>query len=50
MCSSGFSPAVIYDVGAYQVAFGSLIACCAVGFLCIAAVRETYCRPWAPAP
>jgi MFS family permease len=34
----------IYDTGAYQLAFLSLIACCIGGFLCLLAVRETYCR------
>jgi len=38
----------VYEVDAYRLALGSLIACCLVGFLCLVAVRETYCRPWAP--
>jgi MFS family permease len=38
----------VYDVWTYQLALSSLIAACLVGFLCIAAVRETYCRPWTP--
>ena len=37
----------VYDTGAYQLAFLSLIACCVGGFLCLLAVRETYCRPQA---
>jgi MFS family permease len=34
----------VYDTSAYQLAFLSLIACCVGGFLCLLAVRETYCR------
>lgn len=34
----------VYDADAYRVAFASLVACCVVGFLCLLAVRETYCR------
>ena len=34
----------VYDPGAYRLAFASLIVCCLVGFLCLLAVRETYCR------
>jgi MFS family permease len=34
----------VYDMGAYRVAFASLIVCCLGGFLCLLAVRETYCR------
>jgi MFS family permease len=34
----------IYDTGAYQLAFLSLIACGIGGFFCLLAVRETYCR------
>jgi MFS family permease len=37
----------IYDIAAYRIAFGSLIACCLVGLACLLAVRETYCRPQA---
>jgi MFS family permease len=35
----------IYDTGAYRLALASLVACCVGGFLCLLAVRETYCRP-----
>jgi MFS family permease len=35
----------IYDIAAYRVALASLVACCVGGFLCLLAVRETYCRP-----
>jgi MFS family permease len=35
----------VYDAGAYHLALASLIACCVGGFLCLLAVRETYCRP-----
>lgn len=35
----------VYHAEAYRLAFGSLIACCIAGFLCLLAVRETYCRP-----
>lgn len=35
----------VYGVDAYQIALASLIACCIGGFLCLLAVRETYCRP-----
>jgi len=35
----------IYDTAAYQLAFASLVACCAAGFLFLLAVRETNCRP-----
>ncbi len=34
----------VYDPGAYRLAFVSLLACCIGGFLCLLAVRETYCR------
>jgi MFS family permease len=34
----------IYDAGAYRVAFASIVVCCLAGFLCLLAVRETYCR------
>jgi MFS family permease len=37
----------VYDVGAYQIALGSLVACCLGGLACLLAVRETYCRPHA---
>jgi MFS family permease len=35
----------LYDTAAYQLALASLVACCGAGFLCLLAVRETYCRP-----
>lgn len=35
----------IYDAGDYRLALTSLLVCCAVGFACVLAVRETYCRP-----
>lgn len=35
----------IYDTGAYRLALASLVVCCIGGFLCLLAVRETYCRP-----
>jgi MFS family permease len=35
----------IYDTAAYQLAFASLLTCCVAGFLCLLAVRETFCRP-----
>jgi MFS family permease len=35
----------VYDTGAYRLAFVSLVACCVAGFLCLLAVRETFCRP-----
>ena len=35
----------VYHAEAYRLAFASLIACCIGGFLCLLAVRETYCRP-----
>jgi MFS family permease len=35
----------VYDTGAYRLALTSLIVCCIGGFLCLLAVRETYCRP-----
>jgi MFS family permease len=35
----------VYDTGAYRLAFASLIVCCLAGFLCLLAVRETFCRP-----
>jgi MFS family permease len=34
----------IYDTGAYRLALASLVACSVGGFLCLLAVRETYCR------
>ena len=34
----------VYDTAAYQMAFASVIVCCIGGFLCLLAVRETYCR------
>jgi MFS family permease len=37
----------VYDTGAYHVALASLIVCGIAGFLCLTAVRETYCRPQA---
>jgi MFS family permease len=39
------SGARVYQAEAYRLAFAALIACCAGGFLCLLAVRETYCRP-----
>jgi MFS family permease len=35
----------VYDTGAYRFALSSLLVCGAAGFLCLLAVRETYCRP-----
>jgi MFS family permease len=35
----------VYDIAAYRIAFGSLMACCLVGLACLLAVRETYCKP-----
>jgi hypothetical protein len=35
----------VYDTGAYHVALASLIVSGVAGFLCLTAVRETYCRP-----
>ena len=35
----------LYDAGAYRFALASLVACCVAGFLCLLAVRETFCRP-----
>jgi MFS family permease len=35
----------IYGAGAYRIAFASLLVCGAMGFLCLLAVRETFCRP-----
>ena len=35
----------LYDAAAYRMALASLVACCVGGFLCLLAVRETYCRP-----
>jgi nitrate/nitrite transporter NarK len=35
----------IYDAGAFRLALSSLVVCCIGGFLCLLAVRETYCRP-----
>lgn len=35
----------VYSVGAFQLAFTSLIVCCLGGLACLLAVRETYCRP-----
>jgi len=35
----------VYDTGAYRLALVSLIACSVGGFLCLLAVRETFCRP-----
>jgi MFS family permease len=34
----------VYDTAAYRLAFVSVITCCLGGFLCLLAVRETYCR------
>ena len=41
------SGARVYQAEAYRIALASLIACCVGGFLCLLAVRETYCRPQA---
>jgi MFS family permease len=35
----------LYDLGAYRLALASLIVCGLGGLVCLAAVRETYCRP-----
>ena len=35
----------LYDTAAYRLALASLVACCVGGFLCLLAVRETFCRP-----
>jgi len=35
----------IYDAGAYRIALTSLLVCGAMGFVCLLAVRETFCRP-----
>jgi MFS family permease len=37
----------LYDTGDYQLALTSLIVCAIGGFLCLIAVRETYCQPHA---
>ena len=37
----------LYATGDYQLALASLIVCAVGGFLCLVAVRETYCRPYA---
>src|SRR5262245_1387873 len=37
----------LYETGSYRVALASLVACCLGGLLCLAAVRETHCRPQA---
>jgi MFS family permease len=37
----------VYDTGAYRLALTSLVVACLAGLLCLAAVRETYCRPQA---
>ena len=37
-----------YDTMAYRLALGSLVACCVAGFLCLLAVRETFCKPFGP--
>ena len=35
----------VYQAADYRFALSCLIACCIGGFLCLLAVRETYCRP-----
>jgi MFS family permease len=35
----------VYDTAAYRSALSSLVVCGIGGFLCLLAVRETYCRP-----
>ena len=35
----------VYDTDAYRLALSSLVVCGVGGFLCLLAVRETYCRP-----
>jgi len=37
----------LYAPESYRLAFASLVACCLAGLLCLAAVRETHCRPQA---
>jgi MFS family permease len=37
----------LYAPESYRLAFASLIVCCLAGLLCLAAVRETRCRPQA---
>jgi MFS family permease len=37
----------VYHAEAYRLAFSCLVACCIASFLCLLAVRETYCRPQA---
>jgi MFS family permease len=37
----------VYGGGEYRLAFVSLLACALLSFLCLLAVRETYCRPQA---
>jgi MFS family permease len=37
----------VYDLAAFRLALGSLVACCLAGLGCLLAVRETYCRPQA---
>ncbi len=34
----------LYAPDSYRLAFASLVVCCLVGLLCLAAVRETHCR------
>lgn len=34
----------VYDTGAYRLALTSLVVACLAGLLCLAPVRETYCR------
>jgi MFS family permease len=35
----------VYDTGAYRLALTSLLVSSLAGLLCLAFVRETYCRP-----
>ena len=37
----------VYDTGAYRLALTSLLVSSLAGLLCLAFVRETYCRPQA---
>ncbi len=37
----------IYDTAAYHFALASLVVSCLLGLVCLAAVRETHCRPQA---
>jgi MFS family permease len=37
----------LYAPASYRLAFASLVVCCLAGLICLAAVRETWCRPQA---